>query len=43
MLSLTINNFGENVFKKTRINIETNIQVNPISVIEILYKESFAK
>jgi len=35
MLSLTNNNFGENVFKKTRKNIEMNIEVNPTSVNEV--------
>ena len=35
ILSLTNNNFGENVFKKTRKNIEMNIEVNPTSVNEV--------
>jgi len=35
MLSLTNNNLGENVFKKTRKNIEMNIEVNPTSVNEV--------
>jgi len=35
ILSLTNNNLGENVFKKTRINIEMNIEVNPTSVNEV--------
>jgi len=35
ILSLTNNNLGENVFKKTRKNIEMNIEVNPTSVNEV--------
>jgi hypothetical protein len=35
MLSLTNNNLGENVFKKTRKNIEMNIEVNPTSINEV--------
>ena len=35
MLSLTNNNLGENVFKKTRKNIEMNTEVNPTSVNEV--------
>ena len=35
MLSLSNNNLGENVFKKTRKNIEMNIEVNPTSVNEV--------
>ena len=35
MLSLTNNNLGENVFKKTRKKIEINIEVNPTSVNEV--------
>ena len=35
MFSLTNNNLGENVFKKTRKNIEMNIEVNPTSVNEV--------
>jgi len=35
IFSLTNNNLGENVFKKTRKNIEMNIEVNPTSVNEV--------
>src|SRR5665648_17490 len=35
IFSLTNNNLGENVFKKTRKNIEMNMEVNPTSVNEV--------
>jgi hypothetical protein len=35
MLSLINNNLGENIFKKTRKNIEMNIEVNPTSINEV--------
>jgi len=35
IFSLTNNNLGENVFKKTRKNIEMNIEVNPTSINEV--------
>ena len=41
MLSLTNNNLGENVFKKTRKNIEMNIEVNPTSVNEVFILSFF--
>ncbi len=41
MFSLTNNNFGENIFKKTRKNIEMNIEVNPTSINEVFILSFF--